>query len=66
MSASDLDATMEPIKNIKYRVGGMDCASCVAKIENAVGRLPGVDYVGVSLSSGTLVKTSRKAPWSGR
>jgi Zn2+/Cd2+-exporting ATPase len=54
MSASDLDATMEPIKNIKYRVGGMDCASCVAKIENAVGRLPGVDYVGVSLSSGTL------------
>ncbi|MDZ7874018.1 MAG: heavy metal translocating P-type ATPase [Rhizobium sp.] len=39
---------------VKYRVGGMDCGSCVAKIENAVGRLPGVEEVGVSLASGTM------------
>jgi Cd2+/Zn2+-exporting ATPase len=44
----------EQTSKIKYRVGGMDCASCVAKIENAVSRLPGVEEVGVSLASGTL------------
>ncbi len=45
---------MERAVKIKYRVGGMDCGSCVAKIENAVSRLPGVEEVGVSLSSGTM------------
>ncbi|MDB5525436.1 MAG: hypothetical protein JWM58_3199 [Rhizobium sp.] len=45
-------------EKLKYRIGGMDCASCVQKIENAVGRLPGVADVGISLASGTMtVKT---------
>ena len=39
---------------LKYRIGGMDCASCVAKIETAVNRVPGVEDAGVSLASGTL------------
>lgn len=39
----------------RYRVSGMDCASCATKIENAVRRLPGVGEVGVSVSAGTLV-----------
>ena len=26
----------------RYRVSGMDCASCAAKIENALRRMPGV------------------------
>lgn len=38
----------------RYRVGGMDCVSCAAKIETAVRRLPGIDEVGVSVASGTL------------
>jgi len=38
----------------KYRIGGMDCAACVTKIENAVGRLPGVGAVNVSLANGTM------------
>jgi len=38
----------------KYRIGGMDCAACVAKIENAVGRLPGVGAVNISLANGTM------------
>lgn len=41
-------------EKLKYRIGGMDCASCVQKIENAVRRLPGVDEVGVSLAAGTM------------
>jgi Cd2+/Zn2+-exporting ATPase len=39
---------------LRYRVGGMDCAACVAKVETAVGRLPGVADVSVSLASGVL------------
>jgi Cd2+/Zn2+-exporting ATPase len=39
---------------VKYRIGGMDCASCVSKIETAINRLPGVEEAGVSLASGTL------------
>lgn len=52
--------TTEPAIKIKYRIGGMDCASCVSKIENAVGRLPGVEEVGVSLASASM--TVRPGP----
>ena len=38
----------------RYRIGGMDCAACGTKIENAVGRLPGVSEVGVSAAAGTM------------
>lgn len=43
-----LDAT-EP--NLRYRVVGMDCSSCAAKITNAVEGLPGVESVKVSIAS---------------
>ncbi|MFC6447682.1 heavy metal translocating P-type ATPase [Shinella zoogloeoides] len=52
--------TTEPATKIKYRIGGMDCASCVSKIENAVSRLPGVEEVGVSLASASM--TVRPGP----
>ncbi|CAI2934129.1 heavy metal translocating P-type ATPase [Aminobacter niigataensis] len=38
----------------RFRVGGMDCASCATKIENAVSRLPGITEVGISVSAGTM------------
>jgi len=38
----------------RYQVEGMDCPSCAAKIETALGRLPGVEQVSVSLAAGTL------------
>ena len=38
----------------RYRVGGMDCASCAQKIDTAVRRLPGVSDVTVSVSAGTM------------
>lgn len=37
-----------------WRVGGMDCASCVAKVEKAVARLPGVQDIQVNLMTETL------------
>ncbi|MDL2398397.1 heavy metal translocating P-type ATPase [Rhizobium mayense] len=38
----------------RYRVGGMDCASCAAKIDTAVRRMPGVEDVSVSVTAGTM------------
>ncbi|MGF9693495.1 heavy metal translocating P-type ATPase [Rhizobium sp. 0TCS1.26] len=38
----------------RYRVGGMDCASCAMKIETALTRLPGVSQADVSVTAGTL------------
>ncbi|WP_269929731.1 heavy metal translocating P-type ATPase [Aminobacter sp. HY435] len=47
----------------RFRVGGMDCASCATKIENAVSRLPGITEVGISVSAGTMtVSHSGAAP----
>lgn len=36
-------------QSVSWRVEGMDCASCVAKVEKAVTRLPGVKDVSVNL-----------------
>ncbi len=38
----------------RFRVEGMDCASCASKIDTAVRRLPGVDDVSVSVVAGTM------------
>ncbi|HXV31955.1 MAG TPA: heavy metal translocating P-type ATPase [Sinorhizobium sp.] len=38
----------------KYRVEGMDCASCAAKIDRAVRRIDGVDAITVSLPAATI------------
>ncbi|MCV9962318.1 heavy metal translocating P-type ATPase [Pararhizobium sp. BT-229] len=38
----------------RYRVEGMDCASCAAKIGTAVRRMPGVKDVSVSVTAGTM------------
>ncbi|PZV36288.1 hypothetical protein B5V02_24195 [Mesorhizobium kowhaii] len=38
----------------KYRVEGMDCASCASKIDTAVRRMPGVEDVNVSVTAGMI------------
>jgi len=38
----------------RYRVSGMDCASCAAKIDTALRRTPGVADVNVSVPAGTV------------
>lgn len=38
----------------RYRVEGMDCASCASKINTAVRRMPGVTDVSVSVTGGTM------------
>ncbi|MEZ4530546.1 MAG: cation transporter [Thermomicrobiales bacterium] len=38
-------------ETVRYRVTGMDCTDCVAKIEKTARKVPGVDSVRVSLTS---------------
>ena len=38
-------------ETVRYRVTGMDCTDCVAKIEKTARKVPGVDTVRVSLTS---------------
>lgn len=45
MDATTLD------RPVRYRVTGMDCSSCAAKIEGAARKLPGIDDVRVSIAS---------------
>ncbi|MCS0502581.1 heavy metal translocating P-type ATPase [Ancylobacter mangrovi] len=38
----------------RYRIDGMDCASCASKIDTAVRRVKGVEEVSVSVTAGTM------------
>jgi len=45
----------------RYRVSGMDCASCASKIDTAVRRMAGVEDVSVSVTNGSLTVTHAKS-----
>ena len=42
------------LRTSRYRVSGMDCGSCAAKIETALRRVPGIRAVRVSVPGGTV------------
>lgn len=44
----------ETLNQIRFRIDGMDCASCAAKIETAVRRVRGIEDVSVSVAGGTM------------
>ena len=46
-----------PQRQTRFRVEGMDCASCAAKIDTAVRRIPAVTDVSVSVVAGTMTMT---------
>lgn len=49
------DAAMsEGFSSLRYRLEGMDCPSCAAKIETALGRLGGIAEVQVNYAAGVL------------
>jgi Cd2+/Zn2+-exporting ATPase len=48
----------EVTSHFRFRVTGMDCAGCAAKIDAAVRRVDGVSDVTVSATAGTLRGTS--------
>jgi len=54
-ASEDKSETMPEVgQRTRYRVSGMDCASCAAKIDNALRRTPGVADVSVSVPAGTV------------
>jgi Cd2+/Zn2+-exporting ATPase len=54
MTASVVATAPGSRASFRFRVEGMDCASCAAKIDKAVRRLPGVSQVNVTFSTGAL------------
>ena len=55
MSLEKIDRSEEAGEHLGFRVEGMDCASCVGKIETALGRLDGLSGVQVNFASETLI-----------
>ncbi len=43
-----------PFRQTRFKIGGMDCASCAAKIDTAVRRLDGVADVSVSVTGASM------------
>lgn len=55
-----------PRSDFRYRIGGMDCPSCVAKLETALGRMTGVGEVRVNFPTGTLAVSIDEARTSSK
>ena len=47
---------------IRYDVGGMSCAACSARVEKAVGGVPGVTSCNVSLLTNSMVVEGSASP----
>jgi Cd2+/Zn2+-exporting ATPase len=45
-----MEMAMSEVRQTRFEVAGMDCASCATKIDTAVRRLPGVSDVSVSVT----------------
>jgi Cu+-exporting ATPase len=48
-----MDQPLFPARSFELSIGGMTCASCVARIEKSLGRVPGVQHVAVNLATET-------------
>ncbi len=60
-----MDKTSETSERCEWNVTGMDCAACATKIRDAVGKLPGVSDVSVTVMSEKL-KLTRAPDGAGR
>ncbi|MDH0731340.1 heavy metal translocating P-type ATPase [Pseudomonas sichuanensis] len=40
-----------PTRTLELQIGGMTCASCVGRVERALGKVPGVERISVNLAS---------------
>jgi len=53
-TGTEPEALLSKEQRTRYRVSGMDCASCAAKIDTALRRIPGVADANVSVPAGTV------------
>ncbi|WP_304528617.1 heavy metal translocating P-type ATPase [Pollutimonas subterranea] len=56
-TASDIDVAQEMHPSISWQVEGMDCASCVGKIETALTRMPGISDIRLNFATEKLELT---------
>ncbi|SUA51956.1 Copper-transporting P-type ATPase [Oligella ureolytica] len=49
--SSNSEQHAAPVKHVSMNIGGMTCASCVARVERFVGRMDGVKSVSVNLAT---------------
>ena len=49
--SANIEHTGVPTKHLSMNIGGMTCASCVARVERFVGRMDGVTSVNVNLAT---------------
>ncbi|RVC23545.1 heavy metal translocating P-type ATPase, partial [Mesorhizobium sp. M7A.F.Ca.AU.002.02.1.1] len=54
------------IRQTRFKIGGMDCASCATKIDTAVRRLDGVADVSVSVTGASMTVSHGGALPEGR
>lgn len=62
MAGEVMYSAMEDVVQTRYRVSGMDCGSCAAKVDAAVRRLPGVEQVSVSAATSMMTVHHRPDP----
>jgi Cu+-exporting ATPase len=48
-----MDQIIAPSHSVTLAIAGMSCASCVSRVENSLGKVPGVHAVAVNLASET-------------
>ena len=54
---ADKDDPMSTVSKTRFRVEGMDCASCATKIDTAARRIPGVQDISVSVTGQSMSVT---------
>jgi P-type Cu+ transporter len=59
-----MDQIVTPVTNFELAIAGMTCASCVARVEKSLLRVPGVQQVSVNLATETahIEATGTKLP----
>jgi Cu+-exporting ATPase len=51
MSSPAVESKTVETRTAEFDIGGMTCASCVMRVEKALGKVPGVDHVSVNLAT---------------
>jgi Cd2+/Zn2+-exporting ATPase len=55
------DIVAPDVLQTRFRIGGMDCASCASKIDTAIRRIDAVEDVSVSVTAGTMTVKHRQS-----
>lgn len=46
-----------------FKIAGLDCANCAAKMESALRKIPGVQHAAINFMTQKLILTGEDAQW---